>query len=164
MNDRRRRKKNPYFTKIGEVLQHVCKKKHLNLPAKDPRMWEAWTASVGPLITAQTSVDKLKNDVLFVKVSNSVWMQQLQFMKNDILGKLNCVLGDQSVKHIFFSIGSIPGPPERDEITFNPDAGTLSEKDALNIERCLSVLTDSELANILRRVMTKDLKRRQRTT
>ena len=158
----RRRKKNPYFKPIGDVLADVLKKRQINLPTKDPHLWKAWEASVGPLIAAQTAVDRLKNDVLFVKVSNSVWMQQLQFMKKDILEKFNASFGKGTVQNIFFTLGPISALPLKEEsISSFQGQETLSEKDTMVIERWASAVQDPELSGILKRIMTKDLKRRK---
>ncbi len=160
---RRRRKKNPYFQRIGDVLQQALKKRQILLPTKDLRLWDAWTASVGPTIAAQTSLDRLKNDVLFVKVANSVWMQQLQFMKQDILEQLNGALGGVIVKNIFFTIGHFPPSPsgEGSDPVYS-DEDVLTERDTRTIEQCASAVKDAELGEILKRVMTKDLMRRKK--
>jgi len=162
MYDRRKRKRNPYFLKIGDVLQKTLEKRQIALPMKDVRTWEAWTQSVGPLISAQTSIDRLKKDILFIKVSNSVWMQQLQFMKRDIISKINTFLGREAVKNIFFSIGHIPAPSsEKESPAPFLQTKPLTKKEMQKIESCTSVIKDPELNNILKRVMTKDLQRRR---
>jgi predicted nucleic acid-binding Zn ribbon protein len=159
----RRRKRNPYFQTIGAILQKTLKKRQLSLPAKDFQIWEAWSRSVGPLISAQTAYDNFRNGTLFIKVANSVWMQQLQFMKKEIIEKANAVLGREAVKNIFFSVGRVaavkPGGVEDFSATSDPDP--LTEKDQRQVELSTASVNDSELKEILRRVMTKDLRRRR---
>lgn len=162
---RRRRKKNPNLQRLGDVLEKALKKNKIALPSRDFRLREAWVQSVGPVISAQTSLDSFKYNVLYVKASNSVWLQQLQFMKGEIMDKINQVLGKEVVKNIFFSIGRIPVQASKDEPapsleTIHP---CLGEKDLRTIEQCTAGISDPELIEILKRVMTKDLKRRRQS-
>ncbi len=159
----RHRKKSPYFQTLGDVLQKTLKKRRLSLPTKDMRVWEAWTRSVGTLIAAQTAYDKFRNGTLFVRVANSVWLQQLQFMKKEIIEKINAVLGREAVNNIFFTVGQVADsrPGADDNVSFAADRSPLNEKDQRNVELCTSSVRDSELKDILRRVMIKDLKRRR---
>ena len=87
------------------------------------RVWEAWTRSVGTLIAAQTAYDKFRNGTLFVRVANSVWLQQLQFMKKEIMGKINAVLGREAVKKIFFTVGEVANsrPGADEDVSFAAD-------------------------------------------
>lgn len=162
---RRRRKKNPNLQRLGDILEKTLKKNRIPLPTRDLRLREAWAQSVGPVIASQTFLDKFKYNVLYVKVSNSVWMQQLQFMKREIMDKINQVLGKEDVKNIFFSIGHIPIRTSKDEPapalqTFD---SCLGKKDLRMIDQCTSGISDPELSDILKRVMMKDLKRRRQS-
>lgn len=163
-----RRRKNQqrwsdYPQKLGQVLQQALKQRHISLRIKDQPLWDAWGKAVGPAISRQTRVDRFDRDTLFVKVSSSVWMQQLQFMKKEILGRLNETLGQETVKNLFFSIGdTAAGQPKKTEaFRLRPDEYPLQEADERLIERCTASVTDKELHEILKRAMTKHLIRRK---
>jgi hypothetical protein len=64
------------------------------------------------VIARNAQPEKIRNGTLFVKVSSPVWMQQLQFMKEMIAGKLNERLKGDIVKNIFFMVGRIDAPEE----------------------------------------------------
>ena len=64
------------------------------------------------MIARNAQPEKIRNGTLFVKVSSPVWMQQLQFMKEMIAGKLNERLKGNIVKNIFFMVGRIDAAEE----------------------------------------------------
>ena len=107
MNERRKRKRSPYLQHLGDVLDTVLKKQKLALPKKDIQIMTAWGKAVGSTIAAQTAMERFANGTLYIKVSNSVWMQQLQFMKEEITERINDVLGARRIRNILFSIGRI---------------------------------------------------------
>jgi predicted nucleic acid-binding Zn ribbon protein len=65
---------------------------------------------VGDIIARNAQPEKIRQGTLFVKVSSHVWMQQLQYMKDQISDKLNQKLGGEVVKNIFFYVGEISPP------------------------------------------------------
>ncbi len=163
MNERRKRKRNPYFQHLGDLLESVLKKQKLTIPKKDVQIMTAWGKAVGPTIAAQTAIERFAHGTLYVKVANSVWMQQLQFMKEDITERINGVLGAERVKNILFSIGHIqpaasntPSPVENAAPSI-----PLTQKEIRTIDTCTAGIRDPELGEIVRRVMTKDLQRKK---
>jgi Protein of unknown function (DUF721). len=124
--------------------------------------WNIWYKVTGPQIAAQTQPQKLKGDTLFVKVSTSVWMHQLQFMKQEIIDKINESLGRETIKNIYFSIGVISPaiPKNKEKFTF-PHQYILNERDTKMIKESAGSISDQELSNILKRVMTKEIIRRR---
>ena len=152
----RKRKKN--LQRLGDVLQKTLKGLKISRNFTDQNILNAWNKAVGPQISAQTHLDKLRKDTLFVKVSNSIWMHQLQFMKLDIIDKTNKILGKEMIKNIYFSIGVIP----KNEETFTfPEQYPLSERDRKIIRESTASVSDKELGNLLKKVMTKEIIRRR---
>ncbi len=100
----RKRAQPAKLQKIGDILQKALKRHHIPLRLEDQRLQKIWLEVVGPKIAAYTRPDAIKRDILFVKVANSVWMQQLHFLKQDILEKINREYKNNPIKNIFFSI------------------------------------------------------------
>jgi predicted nucleic acid-binding Zn ribbon protein len=48
-----------------------------------------------------------KGKLLIVNVTDSAWLQQLWFLKKDIIGKVNGCLGEDLVEEIKFKIGPV---------------------------------------------------------
>lgn len=61
-----------------------------------------WDSVVGKEIARQTEPTKITRGILFVKVKDSVWRNELQYFKNEIIEKLNKRIGKKVVEDIKF--------------------------------------------------------------
>jgi hypothetical protein len=85
------------------------------------RVWEVWEEAVGRLVARKAQPTKIQRGRLFVAVSNSVYLQEMQFYKAHIRDAVNTRLGSTVVKDIFFVLGRVqesaarpePPPPQR---------------------------------------------------
>jgi len=85
------------------------------------RVAQVWHAAVGDEIAANALPRQLRNGRLVVAASSPAWAQSLQFMAEDIRGRLNHLLGEEAVMTVFFrhagweaapqppSVPSVPG-------------------------------------------------------
>lgn len=136
---RRRQYGGAQLERLGNILQVALKRRNVSLNVKDDRLWGAWKKAVGPLIDAQTAVDRFERQTLFVKVSGPAWMQQLQFMKPEVKARVNEILGQDLVKDIYFSVGYIAGTGTAAKETYTPPTNlSLSEREKRQIDKCLS--------------------------
>ncbi len=127
---------------------------------KDRPLIDAWNQAVGPQIGSKAQPDRLRDDVLYVRVSTSVWMHELQFMKQDIIAKLNGILGGNPVTQIRFFIGEVEAlPAKRDEQALLVDARNLKPEEKGFIAGAIADVTDPELREILERAMTRSIQR-----
>jgi hypothetical protein len=97
---------------IGAVLEQSLKRFDLAPRLDEYGVWPIWREVVGKMIARNAQPEKIRNGTLFVKVSSPVWMQELQFMKEMIAGKLNQRLNGEIVKNIFFMVGRIDEEPD----------------------------------------------------
>jgi len=121
-----------------------------------------WPKAVGQQIVLQTQPDCLKNGTLFIKTTSSVWVQQLHFMKEEILQKLNELAGKITVKDIRFSVGHKLAQTRTDTNILAAKKSLLKERDKKMIAECTASLADRELAIIFKRVMQAEINRRRR--
>lgn len=98
---------NRNFVPIGKVLQHILKDKGLASNMALVRVWDIWESTVGEMIAANTIPAAFKGNLLIVNAASSSWIQQLRFLKQDLISQLNSVLGENLVKDIKFKIGPI---------------------------------------------------------
>ena len=159
----RKRGKQLNLQRLGNVLQGILRKHNIFFDSEEQRLLEVWQKAVGPQISVQTRPDRLKRNTLFIKVSSSVWMQQLHILKQEIIEKLNQLLGKELIRNIHFSIGEIPSTMSTNSYSssFSPDSYPLKEKDKKLIEKSVSSVEDPELKEILRRVITKNIIRQR---
>jgi predicted nucleic acid-binding Zn ribbon protein len=155
----RRRYQSSKLQRIDDILHKTLKKHHIPLKMEDRRLRNVWLQAVGPRIAAQTYPESIKKAVLFVKVANAAWMQQLHFMKQDILEKFNHLHQKDPVNNIFFTIGRITAPAaiKKDPFLIADEMPALKVRDKKMIEKSLAAIADEELRDILKRAMTKEL-------
>jgi hypothetical protein len=158
----RRRAKQLKPEMLGEIIRKILKKRNIPNTLADRRLIELWRRAVGPQIAAQTHPDSLKRGSLFVRVSAPVWVHQLQFMKEEILCKINELNGKGEVRSLFFSVGEIPAPlPDGGNQPPNPDLPPLLGRDRSMMRESLNNLRDPELRAIMERVMAREISRRR---
>jgi predicted nucleic acid-binding Zn ribbon protein len=102
--------KNLPLERLGAVLDQSLKRFELTARLDEYGVWPIWNEVVGKAIALNAQPEKIRNGTLFVKVTSPVWMQQLQFMKEMIVEKLNGRLKSEVVKTIFFMVGHIDAP------------------------------------------------------
>ena len=103
-------KNKPPLDRLGVVLDQSLKRFDLTPRLDQYGVWPIWNDVVGKTIAQNAQPEKIRNGTLFVKVSSPVWMQQLQFMKEMIVEKLNQRLKGEVVKTIFFMVGRVDAP------------------------------------------------------
>jgi predicted nucleic acid-binding Zn ribbon protein len=156
----RRRKGSSTPRLLGEILPEALKMKALHVPMKDRSLTDAWNCAVGPQIGAKAQPDRLRDDVLYVRVANSVWMHELQFMKQDIISKLNGILGGTNISQIRFFIGEVEAPRVKHAgPDLMLDARDLKAEENDYIRETLAGVTDPDLKEILQKTMTRSILR-----
>jgi hypothetical protein len=107
---------------LGALLPHLPIAGRM----QEYRVWEVWDEAVGEAIARKARPTRIQHGRLFVTVSNSVWMQELQFSKARMKEAVNRKLGEPVVKDIFFVVGRVrdtvsrpTSPPRRPLPPFN---------------------------------------------
>ncbi len=159
----RRRAKRVKPEILGEILQKILKKRNIPHTTTDRTLINTWRRAVGPQIAAQTYPDAVKRGTLFVRVSAPVWLHQLQFMKEEILGRINELSGKEEVRGLYFTIGDIPSPPPGGAEQPPPASplSALPNRDRNMMRESLATVRDPELQAILERVMAREISRRR---
>lgn len=150
------------FHSIGEILFSSFKGKGIAAKIEEIALMKLWPDAVGQKISLQTQPDCLKNRILFVKTTSSVWVQQLHFMKEEILQKLNELAGKNAVKDVRFSVDYKLTQTTTDVNISSVKKTLLKERDKKMIAECTASLADRELAVIFKRVMQAEINRRRR--
>jgi len=158
----RKKKNQSRLQSIGEILFSSFKGKGVAAKIEENSLIKLWPKAVGQQIVLQTQPDCLKNGTLFIKTTSSVWVQQLHFMKEEILQKLNELAGKITVKDIRFSVGHKLAQTRTDTNILAAKKSLLKERDKKMIAECTASLADRELAIIFKRVMQAEINRRRR--
>ena len=102
-----RKKRNNQFVHIGSILGDVLKKYRRETDAELVRVWQIWDSVVGDVISQNARPAAFKGRILLVHVTSSSWIHQLQFLKKEMMAKLNHALGKTLIEDLKFKIGPI---------------------------------------------------------
>ena len=100
-------KKNRELVHIGDILNGVLKTCRSDCDEELSKVWSLWESAVGDVIAKNTKPEAFKGKLLLVLVNSHPWMHQLQFLKKDIINKVNQSLGKELVQDIKFKIGQV---------------------------------------------------------
>ena len=100
-------KKNSELVHIGDILNNVLKTCRSDCDEELSKVWSLWESAVGDVIAKNTKPEAFKGKLLLVLVNSHPWMHQLQFLKKDIINKVNQALGKELVQDIKFKIGPV---------------------------------------------------------
>ena len=147
---------------LGEVLEKFFSRSGLKRRLADQKVLDSWKRAVGRGIAEQTQPLRIQNRVLQVRVSNSVWMQQLQFMKGMILQRVREETGVADLVDLRLFLGEVNedavegGAKNREEIEPKTlEDLTESEKDRIRKE--VAALSDPEMRKIFESVFSRGL-------
>lgn len=90
--------------KIDNLLNQTLKKYGLFDKIKEQYIYIVWQEEVGENVSAHAKPAFFKYGKLFVNVDSSAWLNELKFMKEKIVKKLNEKLGINKVREIIFKI------------------------------------------------------------
>ena len=95
------------FVHIDSIINDVLKTYRREPNGELLRVWHVWDSIVGDIISKNTKPAAFKGRILLVYVSSSTWVHQLQFLKKEIIVKLNEGLGKALVDDLKFKIGPV---------------------------------------------------------
>ena len=81
-----------------------------------------WEGVVGPQVAGVTQVEFVRDGVLFVRVKNSVWANELTLLKEDMLRRLNSKLGGRILTDIHFKASRLGRREKKIGKNFSPSA------------------------------------------
>lgn len=93
---------------VGEVLEQVLGDLGLNAAAAAYRVGRRWEDVVGSQIARHCHPVAMRSGVLEATVDSSVWCQQLQLRRPEILEALRAALGEDAPTDLRFRVGNLP--------------------------------------------------------
>jgi predicted nucleic acid-binding Zn ribbon protein len=154
-------KRSGEISAIGDALKRMLHDQELEEPIRTHTAPVVWAEIVGAEIAAATTAEAVRGEVLFVRVKSNVWANELTFLKQDILDRLNRRLGGKTLSDIRFKISGRAlkpraTPPIRSE---GPDGKTLGRiaptGPLAEYARRRTGISDPEADRRLREALTK---------
>ena len=137
------------------ILEKTFKNLEIDVPLKTYSILGAWDEIVGESVAEHSQPRSIRNRILFIDVSHSTWMQQLQFLKPTLLEKVNAFLGKPLIQDIRFKQGKISPPPPALPKTPSLKDEKLDKATLNRIESIIQKINDQDLREIMRDVLMR---------
>jgi predicted nucleic acid-binding Zn ribbon protein len=95
------------FVHIGPVLNRLLKECESTGGNQLEHIKQVWEQTVESGINENAQPAAINRTVLLIHVSSSPWLHQLQFLKKDILARLNAALPTAVIEDLLFKIGPL---------------------------------------------------------
>jgi len=87
---------------ISEALEEVIEQIGIRKSVLSDRARDVWKEAVGDIINENTTLKNIDKDRLIIVVSNDTWRQELSLRKEEIISKINELIGENAIKEITF--------------------------------------------------------------
>ena len=150
------RKKMPRPMAIADLLATAFTGKPAGRRLEEGKIWLVWNAAVGRQIAAKAHPVSFRDGILTVAVSSAPWMQQLTFLKKEMIEKLNERLGHGLVRDIYLKAGLPATPPHQTKPGKNPGR-ELTEEETRKIADQTATVSDPELHEAFARLLARQM-------
>ncbi len=103
----RTKKDKAKFVHIGSIIEDVLKTYRREPHGELIQVWQVWDGIVGDAISKNAQPAAFRGRILLVHVVSSTWVHQLQFLKKEMIAKLNEALGKSLIDDLKFKIGPV---------------------------------------------------------
>jgi hypothetical protein len=146
---------------IRSVLDQTLRALEIDVPLKAHTIWRAWEEIVGKSLALHAQPRSIHNRILFINVSHSTWIQQLQFLKSTLIEKINAYLGEYLIEDIRFKLGKISPPIPVAPNGHRWEDEKLDKKTLTRIETLIQKISDEETRKEFRELLIKGAKLEQ---
>lgn len=153
-----------FFAPVSSILTNLAPRLGMEAKLLEWRLRRHWSEIAGEQIASHTRPDHIRFKKLYLIVENSVWLQQLTFLKPTLLENIHEAAGSQLVSDIIFRVGEISSEPQEahrhaDE---DPRLTDLSPESLAQAAACAVAVKDPGLRARLIEVMAQALSLRGR--
>jgi len=93
------------FNHIGNIIPDLLKTCRRRPDTELTQIWDLWDSIVGEMVAENARPAAFKGKLVLVHVSSPAWTHHLQFLKTDLIRKINEALGKPLVDDIKFKVG-----------------------------------------------------------
>lgn len=95
------------FASVGSVLKRVAHRFGLETKLFEFHLRRHWGKAVGEQIAAHTRPDQIRFKKLYVIAQNSIWVQQLTFLKPTLIENVNAAANSELISDIVLRVGDV---------------------------------------------------------
>jgi predicted nucleic acid-binding Zn ribbon protein len=149
------------FTNLSDLVKAGLKRVGLQGSVKEKTAKVFWAEIVGEKTASVTIVDNVRDGVLYVTCRDSIWAQQLHFLRPVLIEKLNERLGKGVIKEIRLSGVGFRKGQKREDAEEQPEKSevkvTLTEEEVEGIAKIAEIVEDPGMAERVARGLKASL-------
>ncbi|MBI3804033.1 MAG: DUF721 domain-containing protein [Nitrospirae bacterium] len=149
--------KRPFPSAISPIVKGIVKNFGLERGIASLLLQVNWKEVVGPQIAAHTYPTEIRFTTLHLLVDSAVWMQELSFMKKEIIEKSNRLLEKQSIRDLHLRVGALPSPLVTPLAAGAAPVRDCTAEEAAWIEEQLQAIADPALKESVRCALRRHL-------
>lgn len=139
---------------VTDLLTSLLRGTPAELRLKEGRIWEVWDEAVGAKIASHAQPAAFREGTLTLHVDSAPWLQQLNYLKKELVTKVNDALDQELVKEIQLKSGKVRSPsPAASQA---PKRRELSAEEQSWIKEQAEAACDPELRAVFERLIRRD--------
>lgn len=155
----REKRKRP--SPIAEIITSGVRLPKLAGRMKQWHLLARWEAIVGEAIAAHARPDRCFGGTLFVRVNGHAWMQELSFVRPQMLERLQREFPRLKLTNIRLEAGELPPLPSKGKAFPGRTTMKLDDDERQFIDRAVERIADDALRDLARQAMTKGFLRKR---
>lgn len=149
---RKKRQLSPLSDNSNDVFSRILHNCGLSEQAWRLKIFLAWEEAVGPSIAKRTAVQSWSRGVLVVKAASPTWQQELMYLRQTIIDKINAAMKKRTVTDLKVISGHLPRAKPKPVATKAPP----SELDYAIAKDTSMPIADPDIRAAFERLMAKD--------
>lgn len=85
---------------MSELMQAFTQQKNIKKPLQQAKVVNLWQPLMGDLINRYTEKIYVKNKVLFIQVSQAALKNELLYLQDQIIEKINKEIGEEAINKV----------------------------------------------------------------
>jgi Dna[CI] antecedent, DciA len=142
-------------TSIAEVLGRATARLRIGDRMRRYALWEKWRSIVGSSIADHAEPSRWQGRTLVVRVDHPAWMQELGFLKAQIIKGIRKALPRADVQELRFEVGTLTRGGGAAASPPSPARRPPDDEEIALAERAASEIADPDLREIARRAMLR---------
>jgi hypothetical protein len=142
---------------LPELVTGLIKAQGLEIRMMEYSLQQQWCTIVGPHIAGHTYPEAIRHRKLYLLAENSVWLQQLLFLKSELMTKIAGAIGQEVLSDIVLRVGflaPVTSPPDIEPEPMRGPHGLGTELLSF-VEDALVNIADGPLTERLRALFLK---------
>jgi predicted nucleic acid-binding Zn ribbon protein len=92
---------------LSKILENLLKKKRFGAQIQRHRVFENWEAVVGDSLAEHAQPQKIQGRTLILSVDHPAWIQELQFLKEPLIRKIQAAYPDTRIDNLRFVLNKV---------------------------------------------------------